>query len=110
MFNESELFAVLDDIKNILMSLINLKLITTVIIIVISSSVGLYVVWHFLRVTVNVLKNAFVNGRLSLSGAIESKKARSWYKKEGYKYYDSYDEYVEEYNSNIGDSGGSFIH
>ncbi len=83
-----------------LTKVINLNIIVNFVGIILTSALALYVGWFGIRTLIDSIKNA-LNGNLSILSSIESRKARRWYKKEGYKYYNSYDDYVESYNKDI---------
>ena len=98
-----ELMPILNEIKSTMLSVINMQTITLIITNILGACVLLYVGWFAIKSIVNSLKSA-LNGNLMID--INSRRARKWYKKEGYKYYSSYDDYVNEYNSRHGAEDG----
>ena len=101
----SELFTILYEIKNIMLSFINIQTITFLITTILSCCLLLYVGWFAIRFIVKSVLNA-LNGNLILDS--NSRKARKWYKKEGYKYYKTYNDYVETFNKNSMANGDDY--
>lgn len=90
----NSVYEALNNILNIIISIVNPSLIASIIGILIATCFSLYLLWYGIKLLLIFFNNA-LHGRFSL----ESVRARRWYKKEGYKYYHSYDEYKEHYNT-----------
>lgn len=93
----------LQTVNSTLTSSINPVAIVSIIGIVLGSCIALYLTWFGIRKITKISKSS-LSGNLDLDE--NSIKARKWYKREGYKYYSSYDEYRMVYNSKYGPDSG----
>lgn len=96
---QSDVLDALKIIYSTLTSNINSTMIVSIVGIVLSSCIALYLTWFGIHKLFNSI-SAALYGRLSLE--FNSFQARKWYKKEGYKHYNSYEEYRDHYNSKYG--------